>query len=114
MHLVRGRAEVARDMAALEAPVEHPAEALLRAQPRRDAADERRTGAAAAEGTETELGQLALEQPRRTRADRVRIPDDAAAVQREQAIAFGGDGLVIRPPEAGDALRNLARGELPA
>ena len=98
VHATRRIAVVAGDVAALEPSVHHVREASLRFELTDHACDAVGAGTAPAEGAKVEFGQLAVEEARFARADRVRIPDDAVAVPGQDAVACAGQGLMVGPP----------------
>src|SRR5690606_30607612 len=109
LHALFGAPVVARDVAALEAPVGHPAVVVLARQHPRQPLGERGRAAGAAGGAEVEVGQPAGEQPRQLAADGVAFPQHHPPVRLAQSLQFRGQRRVVGPPVGVHAGAHLGR-----
>ncbi|MNH19667.1 hypothetical protein D3C79_794110 [compost metagenome] len=107
MDVVGRIAIVTGDMPALEAAIEHMTVLPGLSADTLQALSQLRIATGAIEGAEVEVRQLAFEQMRNVRADRVRIPQQCVAKLLAQARQLTTDRVVIRAPDALQVLRPL-------
>jgi hypothetical protein len=97
-------AVLARDVAALEAAVEHRGVARGRLADAQQRLGQRRVAADAVAGAQVQVGQLAFEEARQHRADGVRVPQRHGAVHGLHALELGLQLAVVRLPDGVTAL----------
>ncbi|MCY1219687.1 hypothetical protein D9M72_316720 [compost metagenome] len=103
MHAILRLAVLPRDIAALEAPVEHRGMAGHRARQLEQLVRQPRVAALAIGRAEVEIRQLAFEEARQHRADRMRIPQRGGAVPGLQSRQFRSQRLMVWAPDRGAA-----------